>query len=390
MPVFAATTYYVDASGGGDFTTISAAVAASTAGDTIIVKDGSYTENVTVDRSLTIQSENGAASTTVTAAISSSPVFDVDADGVTIDGFTVAGPTDSHVAGIELVGANDCVIQNNDCSLCYNGIHLGGAATNNVIGSNYCHNNSERGISIRDTAHDNFITGNTVENNDGEGFCIKDMSANNVLWLNNVLGNEVEILTSVVLNSPTELTYTYNSSSYTGYLGNYWDEYTGSDADGDGVGDTPYSVGSYTDNYPLIAQSENYTFEEEPPTGSSSLSATTNIVIPAVGIELDRTSIDYGDVNPGESSTVETVIVTNTGTYDVDVTLEVQGADATAQDFYEQSLYVNSSLYDIAAVIASILIGGSQPVETQLQVPATWSVPGAQEATYIFWAEATS
>jgi hypothetical protein len=130
---------------------------------------------------------------------------------------------------------------------------------------------------------------------------------------------------------------------------------------------------------------------EEPPEGSSaSLGASANILIPMVGIELDRTSIDYGAVGPGESSAVETVIVTNTGTYDVDVTLEVQGADATAQDFYEQSLYVNSSLYNIAAVIASILIGGSQPVDTQLQVPSTWSIPGAQDATYIFWAEATS
>jgi hypothetical protein len=109
-----------------------------------------------------------------------------------------------------------------------------------------------------------------------------------------------------------------------------------------------------------------------------------------VGIEVNPTSIDYGDVVPGESSAIETVGITNTGTLAVDVTLEVQGTDATAQDFYEQSLYVDSSLYDISTVIASIPSPGSDNVDTQLQVPASWAEPGVQEAQFIFWAEATT
>ena len=47
------------------------------------------------------------------------------------------------------------------------------------------------------------------------------------------------------------------------------------------------------------------------------------MTIPTVGIELDRDSIDYGDIGPGESSDEETVGITNTGTQDIDVTLEV-------------------------------------------------------------------
>ena len=36
--------------------------------------------------------------------------------------------------------------------------------------------------------------------------------------------------------------------------GNYWDDYSGSDSDSDGIGDTPYSIpGGCEDEYPLMA-----------------------------------------------------------------------------------------------------------------------------------------
>jgi len=123
---------------------------------------------------------------------------------------------------------------------------------------------------------------------------------------------------------------------------------------------------------------------------SSSINATANVVIEMVGIDLDRDSIDYGDVMPGDSSAVKSVLVTNIGTLDCDVTLEVVGADGVAQSFYEQSLYIDDGLYNVDAVIANIIVAGSENVDTQLKVPLSWAEgTGVQQATFIFWATAS-
>jgi len=55
-----AKTWYVDDSGGADFTKIRDAVSAAGDGDTIIVRDGWYYETIVVNKSLTIRSENGS------------------------------------------------------------------------------------------------------------------------------------------------------------------------------------------------------------------------------------------------------------------------------------------------------------------------------------------
>jgi parallel beta-helix repeat protein len=74
-----------------DYASIQAAVNASSPGDTIIVRDGTYTDNVDVNKSLTIRSENGASFTTIKAADVWDHVFDIMADEVSISGFTITG-----------------------------------------------------------------------------------------------------------------------------------------------------------------------------------------------------------------------------------------------------------------------------------------------------------
>ena len=59
--------------------------------------------------------------------------------------------------------------------------------------------------------------------------------------------------------TPQEIPYTYQGSSYTKVLGNYWNTYNGTDADGDGIGDTSYSlVTNQIDEAPLMSSAQTY------------------------------------------------------------------------------------------------------------------------------------
>ena len=87
-------TFYVNQTGwwraGGAFnassTQIQAAIDNATAGDTIYVYNGSYSENVNVNRAVTLQGE-GADVVTVTNSTANNHVFTVSADYVNISGF---------------------------------------------------------------------------------------------------------------------------------------------------------------------------------------------------------------------------------------------------------------------------------------------------------------
>jgi PKD repeat protein len=94
-------------------TPIQSAVDTATAGDTICVKDGTYNENVDVNKRLTIRSENGTASTTIQGADSDEFAFVVTADYVNITGFTVTEVTVTRKEGIYLCGADHCNISGN-------------------------------------------------------------------------------------------------------------------------------------------------------------------------------------------------------------------------------------------------------------------------------------
>ncbi|OBZ34670.1 hypothetical protein [Methanohalophilus sp. DAL1] len=99
-----ADTLTVDGSQGADYRSMQQAVNNATSGDTILVYPGNYTESVYINKKLTIISKSGnPADTIVNAAIISDrhhietdDVFNVNADGVVISGFTSFFHSKSH------------------------------------------------------------------------------------------------------------------------------------------------------------------------------------------------------------------------------------------------------------------------------------------------------
>ena len=155
-------------------------------GDVILVENGTYTENVVVNKKLTIVSEGNV---TVQALNSSNPVFIINSSGsgTVIAYFKIVNATNS--SGIYLNSANNCIIYSNNITGNWNGIRLDGSV-GNIISYNSLLNNGFVGMgvvnSINNTVVENNITNNTY------GISSLDSSNNtiskNVLSSNSLVG----------------------------------------------------------------------------------------------------------------------------------------------------------------------------------------------------------
>ncbi|MDY6959384.1 MAG: NosD domain-containing protein, partial [Halobacteriota archaeon] len=159
--------------------TIQQAVNNATSGDIIVVKDGTYNENIDVNVAyLTIRSENGSANCIVSALNTSDHVFYVNSDFVNISGFTLTGTTGGGKAGIYLDGVNDCNISLNNASGNFNGIYLVVSSSNNTLTDNTANSNGNYGIRLYSSSNNNALTGNTANSNNLNGIDLYDSSDN--------------------------------------------------------------------------------------------------------------------------------------------------------------------------------------------------------------------
>ncbi|MDK2830975.1 MAG: hypothetical protein PWQ75_727 [Methanolobus sp.] len=208
-------TLYVGSGVDCNYTTIQAAVDNSIDGDTIIVTDGTYNENVVVDKSVTLRSEKGSASTIVNASDSSDHVFNVTVDNVTIDGFNVTGATSSQMAGIYLGYSNNSKVTNNIATANYYGIILDDS-NDNMLTGNVASNNYEDGIYF--SSSDNNTLTSSIANYNGE-YGVYLLSSNNNTLTDNVANNNTysRDLTSMSVDSPVEVMDSIIRGSPTGF-----------------------------------------------------------------------------------------------------------------------------------------------------------------------------
>lgn len=156
----------------------------------------------------------------------------------------------------------NCTIYNSG-TINYEDFAIKLVSVKNAIINNSDFYNNGWGIFL-DYSENNTIVGNAFTNDKGINL---EYSNYNTIYLNN-LRNSLNVFTfsdtsnNNLWNSPEQLKYTYEGKSYTNYLGNFWNNYRGGDAGGDGIGDTPvifYDSDEITmDYYPLMEENDNY------------------------------------------------------------------------------------------------------------------------------------
>jgi nitrous oxidase accessory protein len=186
--------------------------------------------------------------------------------------------------GIYMFDSNANLVTQNDLTNNNNfGISLFNSK-DNVISNNTMASNSQYGVRLREGADDNTFFYNTFQANAENGVLIGNATGN-TFYFNNFFNEKSNFYSQEGnnVNSTTTQDYTYNGQSFSGFVGNYYSSYNGTDTNGDGIADTPFAG----DNYPLMKPFENYVIGQPIPasttaslTTSTTSSMLTNTAIP--------------------------------------------------------------------------------------------------------------
>lgn len=309
------------------YASIQAAIENATEGQTIYVSAGLYDESLIVDKSITMVGEN-ASTTEINASTS---VLNVQADNVSVSDFTVrytgctcfgyysvnvtksqnVNVTDNiiisddngigvagsigvivanddvpHVGdasmvvtnssavsvlenhltatldGVEIENSNDSMFWSNTILANLSGIFMAESFGNAFFGNNIS-SIHQIGLSISSDYNNTFFDNDIYSTSSSAMFLWQ--SSNNTFFHNNFLQNSY-----VQIYSNDNSTDSWDN----GVEGNYWCNYTGVDADQDGISDTPYIIDStpyhnLVDNFPLMSPISSFT---------TSLSIDVNII----------------------------------------------------------------------------------------------------------------
>jgi parallel beta-helix repeat protein len=239
---------------GPGYEAIQEAINAASPGDVIRVANGTYYENLMVNKSVSIIGED--PSNTVIDGGGKGIVVNIISSDVVVSGFTIQNGENQlyPYSGISIFRCDSAIIKNNVLRNNYYGLQLTGS-NDSVVSDNLIMNNSYAGMYIHGGSSENVFFENTIEKNIVGSW--NSNSSSNTLYHNNFVNNTSQAL----IFSPTTWDNGYPSG------GNYWSDYTGVDlysgpyqneTGSDGIGDSPYAIAG--DRYPLMGMFENFSF----------------------------------------------------------------------------------------------------------------------------------
>ena len=144
--------------------------------DTITVNNGTYNENIVVNKKNLTLKANG--NVTINASDSGNPVFHINSEGSesTIQGFTITGATNSY--GLRLDSTINCTIKDLIIENCSNGIYITGTNDHIILKNLTINNSTNCGIdfygSISDINTNILITGIVINSTGFNGILFED------------------------------------------------------------------------------------------------------------------------------------------------------------------------------------------------------------------------